>query len=105
MIGGLISLRYLSAWTTCMIILLASRSGYRLMLFQVEVEVVSITVFENSAERVGVDLEHVVEPYHLADGLTVYVYCTPGARALYNWLFYRPSSPYLIDVFYRRRNA
>lgn len=33
---------------------------YRLMLFKVEVEVVSVAVLEDSAERVGVDFEHVV---------------------------------------------
>ena len=80
MTGGLISLRYLSADDTCITMDRASRSEIVLCygrktiithwlssravtsyLFEIEVEVMSITVFEHGAEGVGVDLKHIKE--------------------------------------------
>ena len=37
---------------------------YRFVLFQIEVEVVSVAVLENSTKGIGVDFEHVIESDH-----------------------------------------
>ena len=90
MTGGLISFRYFKAETTCVMIDLRKcvvgeksknlvKKGFQqtiriqsyipgfpfadnLVLFQVEIQIVTVTVFEDGTKRVGVDLEHVKQP-------------------------------------------